>query len=150
MSLPLRSMATMLAPDVSRRSQFLERLADERRPVRHANPVLAVRESVFLDPVGKARAVGTSSSSLVVGGQPAAGEDHVDDAQDQDRHAERREAEEVKALRSPWRSSSLLTTRFGAVATSVIMPLISAAKLSGIISRLGACRCSARCAAPPG
>ena len=31
-----------------------------------------------------------------------------------------------------------MTTRFGAVATSVIMPLISAAKLSGIISRLGA------------
>ena len=31
-----------------------------------------------------------------------------------------------------------MTTRFGAVATSVSMPLISAAKLSGIISRLGA------------
>ena len=31
-----------------------------------------------------------------------------------------------------------LTTRFGAVATRVIMPLISAATLSGIISRLGA------------
>ena len=38
---------------------------------------------------------------------------------------------------TPWRSSSLLTTRFGAVATSVVMPLISAAKLSGIISRPG-------------
>ena len=36
---------------------------------------------------------------------------------------------------TPWRSSSLLTTRFGAVATSVVMPLISAAKLIGIISR---------------
>ena len=39
---------------------------------------------------------------------------------------------------TPWRSSSLFTTRFGAVATSVIMPLMSAAKLSGIISRPGA------------
>src|SRR5580704_4175272 len=35
----------------------------------------------------------------------------------------------------PWRSSSPLTTRLGAVATSVVMPLISAAMLSGIISR---------------
>ena len=35
---------------------------------------------------------------------------------------------------SPWRTSSLLTTRFGAVATSVIMPLMSAAKLRGIMS----------------
>ncbi len=38
---------------------------------------------------------------------------------------------------SPSRSSSLLTTRFGGVATSVIMPLISPAKLRGIIRRDG-------------
>ena len=38
---------------------------------------------------------------------------------------------------APARTSSLLTTRFGAVATSVVMPLIRAAKLSGIISWLG-------------
>ena len=37
----------------------------------------------------------------------------------------------------PSRSSSLFTTRFGGVATSVIMPLISPAKLSGIIRRDG-------------
>ncbi|CES24414.1 Uncharacterised protein [Salmonella enterica subsp. enterica serovar Typhi] len=37
----------------------------------------------------------------------------------------------------PSRSSSLLTTRFGGVATSVIIPLISPAKLSGIIRREG-------------
>ena len=35
---------------------------------------------------------------------------------------------------TPCRLSSLLTTRFGAVATSVIMPLMSAAELSGIMS----------------
>src|SRR5262245_41556306 len=38
---------------------------------------------------------------------------------------------------APWRSSSPFTTKLGAVATSVIMPLINAATLSGIISRLG-------------
>jgi len=38
---------------------------------------------------------------------------------------------------SPRRTNSLLTTRLGAVATNVIMPLIKAAKLSGIINRLG-------------
>ena len=38
---------------------------------------------------------------------------------------------------SPSRNSSLLTTRFGGVATSVIMPLINPAKLSGIIRREG-------------
>ena len=38
---------------------------------------------------------------------------------------------------SPSRSSSLLTTRLGGVATRVIIPLISPAKLSGIISREG-------------
>ncbi|CAH0301883.1 hypothetical protein SRABI106_03797 [Rahnella aquatilis] len=38
---------------------------------------------------------------------------------------------------NPSRNSSLLTTMFGGVATSVIMPLISPAKLSGIISRAG-------------
>ncbi len=38
---------------------------------------------------------------------------------------------------SPSRNNSLLTTRFGGVATSVIMPLISPAKLSGIIRREG-------------
>ena len=37
----------------------------------------------------------------------------------------------------PSRISSLLITRFGGVATSVIMPLISPAKLSGIIRREG-------------
>ena len=37
----------------------------------------------------------------------------------------------------PCRASSAFTTRFGAVATSVIMPLMSAATLSGIMSRLG-------------
>ena len=39
---------------------------------------------------------------------------------------------------APCRISSAFTTRLGAVATSVSIPLISAAKLSGIISRLGA------------
>ena len=39
---------------------------------------------------------------------------------------------------APCRISSALTTRLGAVATSVSIPLISAAKLSGIISRFGA------------
>ncbi|CZV96696.1 Uncharacterised protein [Enterobacter hormaechei] len=38
---------------------------------------------------------------------------------------------------SPSRISSLFTTRFGGVATSVIMPLMSPAKLNGIISRDG-------------
>ena len=38
---------------------------------------------------------------------------------------------------SPSRRSSLLTTRLGGVATSVIMPLINPAKLSGIIKREG-------------
>ena len=38
---------------------------------------------------------------------------------------------------APCRISSAFTTRLGAVATSVSMPLISAAKLSGIISRPG-------------
>ena len=38
---------------------------------------------------------------------------------------------------SPSRNSSLLTTRLGGVATSVIMPLIRPAKLSGIIRREG-------------
>ena len=39
---------------------------------------------------------------------------------------------------APCRISSAFTTRLGAVATSVSIPLISAAKLRGIISRLGA------------
>ena len=39
---------------------------------------------------------------------------------------------------APLRRSSASTTRLGAVATRVIMPLIRAATLSGIISRLGA------------
>ena len=34
----------------------------------------------------------------------------------------------------PWRTSSLLTTRLGAVATRVIMPLMSAAAERGIMS----------------
>ena len=38
---------------------------------------------------------------------------------------------------SPSRKSSLLTTRLGGVATRVIIPLISPAKLSGIINREG-------------
>ena len=38
---------------------------------------------------------------------------------------------------SPSRNSSLFTTRFGGVATSVIIPLMSPAKLSGIIRRDG-------------
>ena len=38
---------------------------------------------------------------------------------------------------SPSRNSSLLTTRLGGVATRVIIPLISPAKLSGIINREG-------------
>ena len=38
----------------------------------------------------------------------------------------------------PCLASSAFTTRFGAVATSVSMPLTNAAMLSGIISRLGA------------
>ena len=48
---------------------------------------------------------------------------------------------------TPCRSSSLFTTRLGAVATRVIMPLMSAAKLRGIVGPgLALSRCSARCA----
>ena len=59
-------MATRLAPDVSRSPISVERLADQRRAVRHAHPVLAAGELVFLDPVGQARAAGVRRRLRVV------------------------------------------------------------------------------------
>ena len=71
-------------------------LAHQRRPVRHAQPVLAVGELVPLDPVAEGRTRGARGPPLGLRRQPAAGEEHVGDAQDQDGQAERGEAEELK------------------------------------------------------
>ena len=70
-------------------------LPHERRPVRHAHAMLAAGEAVPLDPVAQRDAL-RAPALVLVGGEPAAGEEHVGDPEDQDRHAERGEAEELE------------------------------------------------------
>ena len=62
--------------------------------------------------------------------QPAAGQKHVGDARPEDDRAEWRESEKPKPANSA-RCSAAPATRFGAVPTSVSMPLINPAKLNG-------------------
>ena len=76
--------------------QLREVLTHQRRLRRHAKAVFAAGQSVFLDPVGKAR---TAGGLLLPGrGQPPPREAHVNDTENEDRQPERREAEETKTL----------------------------------------------------
>src|SRR5690349_11012068 len=74
--------------------------ADQRRPVRHANPVFAVRQLVLLDPLTQALARAALRARPAMGGEPTTRERHVDDPEQQNRQAERREAEEPEPCRA--------------------------------------------------
>src|SRR5262249_53338145 len=110
-------------------------LADQRRAGGHAHPVLAIGEVVALDPVTNGGTAGPGAG-IGLGGQPAPGEEHVDDATISTGNPNGVKLKNLNPS-NPWRTSSAWTTRFGAVAMRLSMPLMSAATDSGIMSWLG-------------
>ena len=120
----------MLAPEValrSRSSKLFPTSGDPSvTPRRLSRSATCIRRST-----SEARTIG--HLQIACRGQRASSDAHINDPKKEDGHAKRREAKKRKPC-TPWRSSSLFTTKFGAVATSVIMPLMSAAKLRGIMS----------------
>ena len=117
--------------------KLLEALAQQWRSGRHADAVFPIGQPILIDPCLQARRRRAAAGLLA----PAAS------------HPVRRPYRRLPRTSSgrpngvklkkrnpamPWRASSALTTRLGAVATSVSMPLTNAATLKGIISRLGA------------
>ena len=76
--------------------QFRQSFAHKRGPIGDAQPIFAVREFVFLDPLAETRTIG--GFCFLGCRQPAPRKAHIDDTKNEDRQAERREAEKAKAL----------------------------------------------------
>ena len=80
--------------------QFVEALSDKRRASAYAAALFAIGEAVLLDPPLKARAAVRRSRQASLGGQQAAREKHIDDAEGEYRQSERGKAEKTKSLRT--------------------------------------------------
>ena len=75
--------------------QFLQLLAGQRRPAGNPHAPFAVGQVILLYPGGEAHAI--RGLALAVGRQPSPREDHVDDPENENRDAKRREGEEAES-----------------------------------------------------
>ncbi|MDT4831317.1 hypothetical protein FQZ97_648260 [compost metagenome] len=80
--------------------ELLQRLADQRRIRADAQAPLAAGQAVVADQVLEGPARGAALVAVRVVAEPAAGEQHVADAEGEDHQAERGEAEEAEAARA--------------------------------------------------
>ena len=80
--------------------QFVEALSDQRRAGADADALFAIGKAVLLDPPLKARAAVRRSRQARPGGQQAAREKHIDDAEREQRQSERGKAEKAESLRA--------------------------------------------------
>ncbi len=77
-----------------------ERLSHQGRARRHARAVLPSGQPILFDPVAQGRPARARAVRVGRRREPAPREQHVDDAENQHRHAEGRHAEEVEARRA--------------------------------------------------
>ena len=87
-------------PRIAAQVNLLKRLANQRGFRLHADAKFPAGELILFNPVEQADLLDIVRTSGLLRGQPAAGEEHVEDPENQDRNAKRRETEKAEAGRA--------------------------------------------------